>query len=898
MELNFDSDLQSQLELLKERLKNKEKEITEVLQSQKEEYERNLKERDEEVNQFVDALVKENLELKKTTISLEIDLQTYKEKLMSSTTESDDRIFYDNLKQIKESKEMKQKEIVEKYEKYNKNLQKEIKQALSNLKRLAYENKQRIIMGDDLGHDEYGVNNVNLNTSENLVSLTTVEENFGMLEKRIKILHEELNNKEKYSLVIEQKYEMVNEENKMIKRKLQEERTNIMRMIEEIQQENSSAHQQLMVKINSEIYDKKHNLEQEIANSLGKSEDSIRDLIKAKNRLTEEVAIVNEKLLKATNDVLLKKSEIEKLEDVIKSQKKEIDDFENIKSTLTKEIKELKIEIDIYTKANDDLTLKLNDAIVKVSSLETANKVVNDSINREIEKAEIRIKQVLDNQNAEIINLSKQLRDLKVKYEDEKEKFQRDSNKMQEMAESVDNYSSQVDKLNSEIRVKEMNIKMLQNSLDDANEINKKLKEKQMKIEEELSKYREENKRLKEKLADSEIEITAVKKEIERVTQLKNELFNNFEEAKKSNVYLNNQFETFKMTNNIEMQRMKNQLLEQEKMSDKVSKLSAAENANSEIKKEIRDLKQSVSKLYKVYLSKLSSLGGSQAQNQFEERKMLEEIEMGIDRMVSLAVSKIKTDVSVDPKLVEKYEEEIKSLKKKLNTVAQITNSVNRSGNPSGNNSIANTNTAFKTAEKDSSSSLYESVVVHLKNLNLKHLLEIFQLNIQREEEIRLILNEENSSNINSANSANNLNLKKQIADLSNNFTNLKKLCEQAFQDHQQRARLYIQPEEFEKRLEEYKMFTQSLIDMVLDTLMSYKTEVTDAIVFRMPINDYNHFIEHISQNLDSFNKKVNMYVETYNKSSANVDKAIDVLVKNTAVDYDLLNNLIQEKFI
>ena len=30
-------------------------------------------------------------------------------------------------------------------------------------------------------------------------------------------------------------------------------------------------------------------------------------------------------------------------------------------------------------------------------------------------------------------------------------------------------------------------------------------------------------------------------------------------------------------------------------------------------------------------------------------------------------------------------------------------------------------------------------------------------------------------------------------------------------------------PEEFEKRLDDYKLFTQGLLDMVLDTLMNYK---------------------------------------------------------------------------
>ena len=85
---------------------------------------------------------------------------------------------------------------------------------------------------------------------------------------------------------------------------------------------------------------------------------------------------------------------------------------------------------------------------------------------------------------------------------------------------------------------------------------------------------------------------------------------------------------------------------------------------------------------------------------------------------------------------------------------------------------------------------------------------------------------------------------------------------------------------------------------MVLDTLMNYKMEVKDAIIFRMPINDYNHFIENISLNLENFNKKINLQIDSYNKVGTNVEKALDALVKNTTVDYDILNNLMSEQII
>jgi len=53
-------------------------------------------------------------------------------------------------------------------------------------------------------------------------------------------------------------------------------------------------------------------------------------------------------------------------------------------------------------------------------------------------------------------------------------------------------------------------------------------------------------------------------------------------------------------------------------------------------------------------------------------------------------------------------------------------------------------NPYFENSEKEVKSSLYESLIIYLKNINLVHLMEIYQLNLQREEEIRKILESKN----------------------------------------------------------------------------------------------------------------------------------------------------------
>ena len=43
--------------------------------------------------------------------------------------------------------------------------------------------------------------------------------------------------------------------------------------------------------------------------------------------------------------------------------------------------------------------------------------------------------------------------------------------------------------------------------------------------------------------------------------------------------------------------------------------------------------------------------------------------------------------------------------------------------------------------------------------------------------------------------------------------------------------------QELEVILEEYKNFTQNLLDLFLNTLMQHKTEDVNNIVFKMPVN-------------------------------------------------------------
>jgi hypothetical protein len=864
----METELHNQLEQIKEKLSIKEKEIQEFLILQKEEYEKNLKNRDQEINEYVDALVKENWELKKTIVCLEIEIENLKEKLFNQMSENyDDKLFYSSIKHIKEQTEIKEKEMIDKFEKLNRNLIKENKLNLANIRKIAFENKQKIL------DDESGSPLVE---GESYVSIFTVEEQFKLNENRIKLLYEELKNKERYSLVIEQKYEMIVEENKLIKTKLKEEKLNILKTIDEIQIEHNNSINQLNKKFEEEISMKKNNLEKEFLASLSTSEDVINELIKEKNRISEELQSANDKIIRLKNELKITKKDYDDLNEKFNLKMDVITSFENLKNKMNIQNSELTIQKQILEKSTEDLTIKLNEVLIKLNSTQIENKLLNETLLKESEKFERKYNEIINTFNKEKENLNKFISDLKIKLEEESQNKQllNQSNK-----EKLD-LQNRVEILEGENSKKDHDLKMIDLLCEDLKFQQEKLQNKYNSLEDELNTKNSEMRNLKEMLAEREIEVSSIKKEIDRINKQKDENFFNFEESKKNNVLLTSQLENLKLSSGIEMQRMKNQLAELDKINEYNNKIS-------ELKKELNNYKHSINKLYKTFITKITIIIPDYLPNPGQEEfKMLEEIDLGYEKFLQNTKNK-SSNSSIDQNLLNKYEEENKNLKKKLSQFMQITNSVGKSNPNSSNNSNSN----FKSAEKENSPSLYESIIVYIKNTNLKHLLEIFQLNIQREEEIRTLLTDKNNPN-------NSSQLKKQISDLSNNFAALKTLCENVFAEYQQRAKSYIQPEEFEKRLDDYKLFTQGLLDMVLDTLMNYKMEVKDAIIFRMPINDYNHFIENISLNLENFNKKINLQIESYNKVGTNVEKALDALVKNTTVDYDILNNLISEQII
>lgn len=417
--INGDLKLSQQIETLKEKIRLREAEIFELIKTQKEEYEKIAREKDLEISSLVDKLVSENDELKKQVLDLEIEKEYYKETLNDYKKNNEfiffdeanlkennfeksnfnnsqiqanagnpiaDRLFFNSIKYINEVFENKKLELNEKYELYLYNFVKEKGEQLD------------IIRNFNL--TEYLKKFANLTNrqeiEENLIPLDLLEEHFLLFENKIKLLYEELKNKENQSLISENKFDLLTEENRALKRKFNEEKKFLLIKIKEIKTEHEKIHKQVINKLEEEIREKKITLEKRVNEALKINEEIALNLLKEKNEISEHLREAEKKYWITMQDLEFSEKERKNLEDFINKAQLEIDLKTDELRALQEENKSLKFDNELYLQTKEDLMGKLNEANFKINILDSENKTLVDKLNLKIKENEKLLK---DNEN-------------------------------------------------------------------------------------------------------------------------------------------------------------------------------------------------------------------------------------------------------------------------------------------------------------------------------------------------------------------------------------------------------------------------------------------------------------------------------------------------------------------
>ena len=197
--------------------------------------------RSDELTEFVDKLIKENCASKKEIIKKEIEIEKLREMLKNASIKyfnletgnlnNTDKIYFDKIRKINLENDYKLNQINIKYEN-------ELQQILDEHNKLINEIQNN---ANNINKD---INIINTNEEDNKgkkqIEKYNAEEN--KLEEyiqRIKILEEEKFTSDKRYQLVQQKYDLLLEENKIIKNKVKEEKENILFIIDELQKESN-----------------------------------------------------------------------------------------------------------------------------------------------------------------------------------------------------------------------------------------------------------------------------------------------------------------------------------------------------------------------------------------------------------------------------------------------------------------------------------------------------------------------------------------------------------------------------------------------------------------------------------------------------------------------------------
>ena len=396
-----------------------------ALKNQQEKYNQILNMKNEEMNEFIDNIIKENCALKRQLILNEIDMTKYKEMLFNSTTKyynletgnlnETDKNYFESLRQINLENDKKLNDIQMKYEITTRKILNEHNDIINNLKK----------------------NNQNNNFDNNSNNINFLKSKIDSYESKIKTLQEELFNSEKYSQLLQQKYETLLQENKMIKSKVTEEKNNILFLIDELDKRNKEEINKIHLKFKeqseliTQTYISYNN------NEKNKEDFIIENILSEKNNLIEKCKELEEEnnSLKEENKKLL--SENQKYENLISSNQLEISSIKNIKEEYEKNLKNY--EDEVISKTNENLEFKneISQLNAKITSLENKNTILSNSIKDEISNINNKNKTIIKDLNNQILQLDQEKRELLLNKELKSKNENNDKIKLKELKNNI-----------------------------------------------------------------------------------------------------------------------------------------------------------------------------------------------------------------------------------------------------------------------------------------------------------------------------------------------------------------------------------------------------------------------------------------------------------------------------
>ena len=514
--------------------------------------------KNEEMTEFVDKLIRENCSMKKELIMKEIEVEKHKEMLKNAsikyynletgTLNNTDKIYFEKIRKINLENDYKLNQINIKYE--------------NEFQKLLDEHNKIV---NELRSNDNIINNEEENKNEEKLNDRIDIENNKLEEylQRIKILEEEKFTSEKRYQLVQQKYDVLLEENKMIKNKIKEEKENILFILEELKKENNLKKDEIV----KEFKDKTNLITQHFIsfsdNEKEKANLVLENLLNEQKTLNDKIEMLEEENAKLSeeNNLLIEKT---KSNDEFMAQKEiEMLSIDNIKQNFHKSLSNYEKEIEELTKTNLSLKKQVSELEAKVNALNLQNENLEKSINSQIDEINEQNGKIINDLNSQIIQLEQQKRELNLKYK----LYNENESNMKIKLKDLNQKNTELNRENSNLKYKnneyEINIQLLKGQLEKMNQNFEKMHQRYSNMDKEFINSNN-NLNINRKMFENEEEIKNLKENIKILESINEKNNKELTETKKINLNLNHTIDNLKLKYDNEIEIYKNKINEYE----------------------------------------------------------------------------------------------------------------------------------------------------------------------------------------------------------------------------------------------------------------------------------------------------------------------------------------------
>ena len=515
----------------------------------------NLK--NEELTEFVDKLIKENCSMKKELITKEIEIEKHREMLKNASIKyynldtgnlnNTDKIYFEKIRKINLENDYKLNQINIKYE---------------NEFQKILEEHNKIV--NEIRNNDNNINNEEENKNEEKLNDKLKIENNKLEEylQRIKILEEEKFTSEKRYQLVQQKYDVLLEENKMIKNKIKEEKENILFILEELKNENNIKKDEII----KEFKDKTNLITQHFIsfsdNEKEKANLVLENLLNEQKSLNDRIEMLEEENAKLSeeNNLLIEKT---KSNDEFMAQKEiEMLSIDNIKENFHKSLSNYENEIEQLTKTNLSQKKQISELEAKINALNLQNENLEKSINSQIEDINEQNGKIINDLNSQIIQLEQQKRELNLKYKLYNENESNMKIKIKELNQKNIELNREISNLKYKNDEYEINIQSLKAQLEKMNQNFEIMHQQYSNMDKEY--INSNNNLMNRRNFENEEEIKNLKENIRILENINEKNNKELNETKRLNTNLNQTINSLKLKYDIEIAKYKNKINEYE----------------------------------------------------------------------------------------------------------------------------------------------------------------------------------------------------------------------------------------------------------------------------------------------------------------------------------------------